>query len=206
MPPLLANYRACPPFFLRLRPFVPNAPAVQHPRILGRFRSLPRRLAVAWLRQMLVNLRRKCKTHRKLLNSQALTINDTCLFRDVISSKANQQSGPRQPNLLCDSAQAPRTHILRKSAFLCRTFDSREKGLLPVLSGSAFRTGQLALTSGANPSVILDIKKNELELNWIVKTESWPRHSSLLSPSRIRGTTFLGPMYRTIPRTLFLIS
>src|SRR5258706_2614313 len=33
--------------------------------------------------------------------------------------------------------------------------------------------------------------------------ESWPRYWSRLSPSRIRGTTFLGRMYPTIPHTVF---
>src|SRR5271166_3881040 len=31
--------------------------------------------------------------------------------------------------------------------------------------------------------------------------ESYPRYSRRRSPSRIRGTTFLGPMYPTIPHT-----
>src|SRR5438552_19194525 len=39
-------------------------------------------------------------------------------------------------------------------------------------------------------------------LTTAIPAESYPRYSRRRSPSRIRGTTFLGPMYPTMPHTM----
>src|SRR5260370_24834204 len=39
-------------------------------------------------------------------------------------------------------------------------------------------------------------------LTTAMPAESYPRYSRRRSPSRIRGTTFLGPMYPTMPHTM----